>query len=338
MNSELFSSFAWISCVGLFMLSCASCEALSPRENAELHGAKARIKVVVVDEDNLAVSNAEVQVYFGLSIREGKTVNGLCNEEGTFSAEGKTTGEVYVDVRKKGFYQTSEKLELFLDEQREVRGGRWMPDEIVTNVVLRPIGTPVELRTPEWSTDLLIPKGGVVMGVDLERQDWVRPFGKGDVVDFEIVYESDGKKQSEYSGSKLRLRFVRPFDGAYVQKMDTRSMLKTCHSANTNAVFKQDFLFWEERGMDRKIIGSVPGKDEYLVLRTRSRVDGEGRFLGGQYSKIVGGISFGWCFESFGFLGFKSFINPTFNDPNLEEMNIYNTPNFRTIGRPSKKK
>ena len=47
---------------------------------------------------------------------------------------------------------------------------------------------------------------------------------------------------------------------------------------------------------------------------------------------LVGGLEFGWSKKAFGGISFRSFINPTFNDPSLERMSIYNTPNFGTIG------
>ena len=68
--------------------------------------------------------------------------------------------------------------------------------------------------------------------------------------------------------------------------------------------------------------------DEVTVAKT----DGNGNFIGAHYAMIQGPLSFGWGRKSFGFVGLHTFFNPTFNDPNLEVMNIYNTPNFRTIG------
>lgn len=52
---------------------------------------------------------------------------------------------------------------------------------------------------------------------------------------------------------------------------------------------------------------------------------------------IKGGLTFGPCRKAFGRLYFRVLRNPTFNDPNLEQMNIYNTPNFNQIGSPSGK-
>lgn len=324
---QLFCSVLLVS-----LVSCAHGASSLSRERAETLGATAQVSLCVLDEFMQVVSNADVEVYFSRAVREGKTVKGKSCSTGKFEASGKTTGDILVNVNVQGYYPTSEKIDLACDTSRAVENGRWLPSVIETNIVLRKIGTPVKLLTPRWSTDFLIPRGGVPMGLDLDRQDWVKPWGKGEVADFEVLYESDGKKRSEYSGAKLTLRFVRPFDGAYLRKMDMGSKLHTCHSADTNGIFRQEFLFSEERGHDRRFVRNVMGKDEYLVLRTRSKTDSEGRFVGGRYSMIVGGISFGWCHEAFGFLGFKSFVNPTFNDPNLEEINIYNTPNFRAIG------
>ena len=306
--------------------------AMSPRESAEVYGADARVRIVVTDDDNHVVSNADVEVYFSLSVREGRTCRGKTDASGTFSVSGKTTGDVLVNVSRQGFYRTAEKLQLAEDESREVKNRRWMPEEIVTNVVLRAIVNPVDLKTTEWPRGFLIPQVGTPIGLDLEKQDWIKPWGNGEVADFEVEYVSDGKRGREYTGAKLRIKFVRPFDGAYECKLRKSSTLETVHRADTNHVYLSELCYWEERGAKGRFEGHLLGEDDLLVLRTRCRVDRDGRFQGGQYSMIVGGIRFGWSRKAVGAIRFHTYLNPTFNDPNLEAKSIYNTPNFRAIG------
>ena len=92
--------------------------AMSPRESAEVYGADARVRIVVTDDDNHVVSNADVEVYFSLSVREGRTCRGKTDASGTFSVSGKTTGDVLVNVSRQGFYRTAEKIQLAEDESR----------------------------------------------------------------------------------------------------------------------------------------------------------------------------------------------------------------------------
>lgn len=313
------------------LMTC-SCAGATPRECAELYGARAEILVHVIDDNGATVSNADVQIYFGMSVREGKTAKGQSDTLGRFSARGDTTGEVYVNVTKSGFYESAEKIELVADKMREVVHGRWMPKEICTNIVIRAIGKPVELITSQFSKDYQIAERGEWIGFDLEKMDWVNPKGRGRVVDFEVLYESDGKRLFDFTGAKLHVRFVRPFDGAYRRRLNKISKMQTDPAADTNAVYASELNFYVEKAQNKTWLSNKLSKDEFLVLRTRSRIDEKGKFIGAHYSLIKGDWTFGWSWDSFGCMGFRSFFNPTFNDPNLEEMNIYNTPNFRTIG------
>ena len=131
-----FISFGRYSFACLVFCLCAG---WNSREWAETWGARASVEVHVVDEEGLAVSNAEVEVYFGLSFRPGATVKGKSDGRGMFAARGKTTGEVYVNVTKSGFYESAEKIELLADKMREVVHGRWLPREICTNIVIRQV-------------------------------------------------------------------------------------------------------------------------------------------------------------------------------------------------------
>ena len=315
--------------IGLIMYSCGGS---THREYAETHGAQAHMVVNVLDGRGVAVSNANVEVYFGRSVRTGETIKGLSDISGCFRAKGRTTGEIYINVRKAGFYESVEKVELYADANREVKHGRWMPREISTNIILRAIGAPVKLLTSPFSKDYQIEEKNKWLGFDLEQMDWVVPQGKGKVVDFEVLYESDGKRLFDFTWAKLHVRFVRPFDGAYRRQLNKISKLQTDPIADTNAVFESELKFYVNKTIDKKWLSNKLSKDEFLVLRTRSRIDENGGLIGAYYSLIIGDWSFGWSRKSFGCMGFRSFFNPTFNDPNLEEKNIYNTPNFGQIG------
>ena len=309
-----------------------SCVGDSPRERAMHSGAEAKLRVVVLDEGDKVVSNATVEVYFSLSVREGITAKGVSDEMGMYGAKGKTTGDIYVSVSKNGYYPSEEKVDLSVDNERAVEHGRWLPNEIVTNIVLRKIGKPIQLVTTDLGKSYHFQEKDEVLGFDLEKMDWVAPRGRGQTVDFEVRYESDGKRLFDFTGAKLHVRFVRPYDGAYRRRQNKVSKLKVDSVADTNGVYSSELEFYVEKTPDRKWVSNKVGKDEFLVLRTRSRTDGDGNFIGGHYSLVLGEWSFGWSRKAFGHMGLRSLFNPNFNDPNLEEMNIYNTPDFRAIG------
>lgn len=313
-------------------LTICLCTGWDSREWAETWGARASVEVRVVDEEGGAVSNAEVEVYFGLSVREGATIKGKTNDKGMFAVKGKTTGEIYINAKKKGFYDTSKKIDIAGDENRKVSWGKWNPDEISCRIVLRPIRKPVDIITSGREKGHLINEPRIWMGFDIEKDDWVPPYGNGVITDFEVMYDSDGKKLFDYTGSTLKIRFVRKFDGAYVRRKNCESVFQVDHEARTNECYLDRFEFSEKKIARRKWDRNILSEEQFLVLRVRSQVDEEGRFKGAHYGMILGPMSFGWDRQAFGCVGLHTFFNTTFNDTSLEKKSFYNTPNFRRIG------
>lgn len=287
------------------------------REWAETWGAKASVEVRVVDEDGGAVSNAEVEVYFGLSFRPGATVKGKSDGRGMFAAKGKTTGEVYINIRKKGCYETAKKIDIAADENRKVSWGKWKPGKIHCTAKLRPIRNPVKLRTSESEKIHYINEPKVWMGFDILKNDWVKPYGNGEMVDFEIIYESDGKKFLDYTGSRLAMKFVRPYDGAYVRTMDLESEFHTDFEAMTNGLYQTQFKFFERKNAPQDWSSEQISENQFLVLRVRSKVDGDGNFIGAHYAMIQGPLSFGYGRKSFGFIGSCGTIGTCVGDGRL---------------------
>lgn len=314
------------------LLPVISCEAVSSRERAELYGATAKIGITVVDEDNVTVSNAEIVVYFGMSVREGKTVKGHSVGDGPFIVEGKTTGDVYVDVRKHGFYHSAKKMILSNDKRHDVVAGRWIPNLIPCRISLRKIHKPVTLISTERVKGYGINNPRTWMGFDMEKADWVPPYGNGVTTDFEVMYDSDGKKLFDYTGSKLSIRFIRPFDGAYVRHKNFESDFQADFEVKTNESY-QTILEYSERKIGRGIWDRTRlSKEQFLVLRIRSQVDAQGKFKGAHYGMILGPMSYGWDYRSFGVVGLHTVFNPVFNDTSLEKKSVYNTSNFGQIG------
>ena len=239
-----FISFGRYSFACLVFCLCAG---WSSREWAETWGARASVEVHVVDEEGLAVSNAEVEVYFGLSFRPGATVKGKSDGRGMFAAKGKTTGEVYINIRKKGCYETAKKIDIAADENRKVSWGKWKPGKIHCTAKLRQIRKPVKLLTSGGARGHYINEPKVWMGFDILKDDWISPYGKGDTVDFEVMYDSDGKKLFDYTGSTLKIRFVRQFDGAYVRRKDCESIFQVDHEARTNECYLAHFEFFQKK-------------------------------------------------------------------------------------------
>ena len=148
-------------------------------------------------------------------------------------------------------------------------------------------------------------------GFDLKIGDWIKPDGNGEVADFFVEYSEEHLKQDK--AVDCALVFTNAVgDGCYVAKC-TGTSFRSDYAANTNAVYMKrlDFDSWGKKYKGRYATELLDG-DEYLVIRTRTKRDEEGRIISANYAKIYGPINF--CFG----MNFISYFNPNENDPNLE--------------------
>ena len=105
-----------------------------------------------------------------------------------------------------------------------------------------------------------------------------------------------------------------PFGGAYMLKKDANSHLQTEYAADTNGNFKSEFAFVTECIADKPVRSNYLDVDSYLVFRTRTRVDDQGRLVSAHYGKICGV----WrSTQKIMQLGDGCF-NSVENDPNIE--------------------
>lgn len=189
---------------------------------------------------------------------------------------------------------------------------------------------------PSFDTPRL-PAGKGVWGYDIKKGDWVQPYGKGEVEDFKLEYSL---KVSDLEFKETgRIVFECPGSGCYVRKMNDTQMMKSEYQAETNAVFAstREFSYgavkaspndamWKRSTIWRKLLE----EDEYLVMRTRVKLDDEGNVVAANYSKMYGPVVFK---KRFGF-GQITF-NPNVNDPNLESDPLRNlNAKSRACGLP----
>ena len=102
-------------------------------------------------------------------------------------------------------------------------------------------------------------------------------------------------------------------DGFYIAK-SAGTRFRSDYAANTNAVYMKrlDFDSWGKKYKGNYAV-ELLDNDQYIVLRTRTRCDDDGKIVSANYSKIYGPIRFNGMFVHEG-----SYFNPNENDPNLE--------------------
>ena len=104
--------------------------------------------------------------------------------------------------------------------------------------------------------------------------------------------------------------------GAYFGKQTGCKEFPSTYCANTNAVFRNrlPFMFAKKDSEDKRIDWrDIATGDEYMVLRTRVKLDPDGNVIEANYSKILGPFRFGYAVESPCVV-----FNHRVNDPNLE--------------------
>ena len=289
---------------------------------------EAMFTVRVIDEGGGVMTNAEVHAGFVESIKpgwgwgggketqwQGRTdTNGLC----VVTAE--CEGEAGIAAGKDGYYWSSGYKVRFTNFVGTV-AKKWQPWNPVIDVVLKKIGNPIPMYA-RWVRDAIIPKEGAAVGFDLQKGDWVAPYGRGEVVD--IVFRLDRAPSrvvpSRYGDIRLfddRLTVSFPNEGDGIQSVlvphrGGRSNLRLPATAPENGYVTN--LVKRVAQEEDKPASSGLDEDANYFFRVRTKKDEAGRIISAVYGKLYGDFS---GFD-YGKLTFIYYLNPTPNDRNVE--------------------
>lgn len=286
--------------------------------DARINGALTKVELHIEDDDGMPVEKANVKAYLGMNFRpKGKWVEGTTDTNGVFVIKGKTCGdEIEVFVKKDGYYD-SHVVYCYakMGAEHEVKGGKWQPYGAEEKIVLRRIKNQMATsidgrfvdtkRLNEW------------IGYDIEKHDFVAPFGSGREADFQVSIDWDGKWLPDYRGMGVRIRFVDPYSGYYSCTINSESEFKGPYNANPEAAFQKDARFYEVVSEDHKRTQRIFDKSKCWVVRSRCKVDSNGRLVKSNYS-IVQNVSFSGDPDGTGSFRLTGAMNPTPNDTNLE--------------------
>lgn len=160
-------------------------------------GAKAKVTVHVIDDNGLSLSNVNVRIYFRMTSgsSQGTVEQGKTNEDGTFCAEGRTTGFVFVSAEKENYYVSLTKYKASSLAPEKLHEGKWLPWNPTISVVLREIQNPVPMyvsvaaaKNNRWH---MIPfPANVEVGFDCKKNAFVAPYGNGEISDFVVRVSS----------------------------------------------------------------------------------------------------------------------------------------------------
>lgn len=297
---------------------------------ANLGCASERLYVMVVDNEGNPVSNATVKVGFSSShVIFGGGHRSSGGGDDNVTARTDTNGNAVVKfnctssdfgwrVEAEGYYSSESRQEHFKGEdviippafayvilhEHEKRRAVTVWKKINPQSMY-------SYQLSNWpNSRQKVPDSNGRYGFDLKLGAWLPPLGKGVVADFYYV-RNIGDGHSE-DGSVEWLEFDNGC-GAYLAKQTGCKEFPSTYCANTNAVYTNRLPFAFTRKNTSVGQREIAAADEYIVLRTRVKVDSKGNILEANYSKILGPFRFDLFIKTPCVV-----FNHRVNDPNLE--------------------
>ena len=288
--------------------------------NAMTHGALVLEHIRIVDQDGAPVDHA--QVWGGLQTGDGyndyASIDGYTNTNGEFMVKGRCTRFLTLRITKDGYYKTDFRLSYrATTAEPKVKDGKWQPYDSHRTLVLKEILDPQPMSFHDERTSFKVPVYDEWIGFDCEKYDFVSPYGQGVENDMLLRFTLNNPTRDDYHMT-MEVSFTNnPYAGAYEMERTGMSEFESVYHADSNAVYRQSFMYRFDQSP-----GKVPEytaqlkSDKYLIFRTRTKVDSEGRLVSAMYGKIYGN----WNFVGPGGMSMAQFVfNPRPNDTNLED-------------------
>ena len=285
------------------------------------NGAEAKYVYRITQEDGAPIEGANVHVWFKSYGRPQDNADWslVSDTNGVVVVSHRVNESFGISVEKEGFYGAWDKIDYLSSIPPKVSDGKWQPYGELRSLKLKRIdrlGTlrvlPKDKRMGEWR----IPVRNEWIAFDLEKCDWIEPYGIGRDPDMLIRINSVVTHPITDCAFRMDVCFTNNlYAGGYIKQKDTQSDLKWSAVADTNEVYKSEFTYLREvRGGEMKDQAFLP-QDSYLVFRTRSKTDEEGNLKSIHYGVICGE----WASGSETMNYDESVFNPIENDPCIED-------------------
>lgn len=286
-------------------------------KDALIKGADTRVRICVQDECGFPIANTKVRATLA-NRGSDYSICGLTDTNGVYVISGNTTGD-YLQflVTKEGYYDSWEGLSYIeLGKEHEVVRGKWQPFDTKHIIVLRRVQNPkaVEIGNGSFA---LTKQLNCWLGFDIQKHDFVRPHGTGEITDFEVKIDWNGKWYPDYTGMGIELRFSTSYSGYYELPVNSASKFKGPYSADAEKAFCQKAAFDEQVVNPTQRIRHPFDENKCWVVRSRCKVDEMGKLISANYS-VIYKISFCGKYDGRGGVRITGAFNPTPNDTNLE--------------------
>lgn len=266
-----------------------------------------KVTVKVVDENSQPMRTAEVEVWYHVGNKQ-TTNKGVSSDKGEFVSTGEgLLPQVTIYARYQGYYESC------VIHKFDIKSlfNRWEPWNPTIEVVLKKKRNPVPMFI--GGGIIKVPKLDKSVGYDLEKGDWVAPYGNGNSNDLIFTFSAQMRAFSDYECG-FELSFSNAKDGIMEYSFDTKnqSLFKWPYEAPENGYAAK--LSRHEVKLPGKNLKSDAKKGINYLFRVRTQTDQNGNITGANYGKLVG--EFG--FDPMGDIQFHYFFNPD-GTRNLEE-------------------
>jgi hypothetical protein len=250
----------------------------------------AKLTAKVIDSMGEPIQGAEVTFGFRLAKDSGwgtKTtgVEEISDKDGIATASHKTAPYVTIHVEKKGYYHSGTRFEKFTSRTFL---NRWEPWNPTIEMVLKKKRNPVAMyqKYLEW---VPVSKLDEPIGYDLEKGDWVSPYGNGLVDDFVFTVKSDQRAWADYNSS-YTLTFSNEKDGIqeYEFDKDDQSYYKWPFEAPKDGYHTSLERFRNDSPQTGLQTNEKKGIN--YIFRVRTKTDKDGKIISAKYGKIEGEI------------------------------------------------
>lgn len=307
--------------IGLVMIGLFSQSSYAGKYGTAItRGGQAKITFRVLDDEGRPVQNAETQAGFNYNPEKQGVIKGVTDTNGLCAIEGITHMDMWYSVEKNGYYRTDGKY-LFGEVDPPVVNNRWQPWNPTNTVVLKRIKNPVPMYVKK--VEAVIPVLNQPIGFDLEKGDWVPPYGKGAQAD--MLFFATGKFDSNLErNSFLEITFPNQKDGVKTFEIpvdpesNDRSMFASPYFASesgyaTNWIYERKITPTREGR-----INPSPRENMNFFFRTQTVLNENGKIISAKYGKIYGDIVCDFADEKNMGIYFTYYLNPTSNDRNVE--------------------
>ncbi len=322
-----------------------------------LWAGRASFSVCVLDADTgLPIKGVKIEGAF-LNYSRGWNVSAKDNNvdawtdsSGHAKLSGNTEAGVggYRILRTPGYYN-AEWTEIEFREQSMLRLGAWVPSDIVSTArldrVICPIPLSVALSRPFGTSEEedLFAEGETVALYDLLKNDWLPPFGKGQVGDISFSSKRtnlgsepynypSGIHTNEFYRYDVQVRFIGDGNGMKESMPPKQVGIKLRTAPETG--YEPMRVCWTGR-MSRTEYKDNSNDERCYFFRIRTELDELGKIKSAIYGKIYGDFKFVGKKNGIRGVSFLYYLNPTPNDRNLEwDMQHNLCPNPGDIGNP----